>query len=70
MRLHVTACITTYTRHTQRALFRKWIMLTFRSTSDHNKMVQAAIVAEIVGQPNSNIKEETARGMSVQLAPL
>ena len=33
-----------------------------RSTSEHNKMVQAAIVGEIVGQPNSKINKETAKG--------
>ena len=36
-----------------------------RSTSDHNKKVQVAIVAEIVGQSDSSVKEETARGMNV-----
>ena len=33
-----------------------------RSTSDHNRMVQEAIISEIVNQPNSKIKAETARG--------
>ena len=41
------------------------IILLNRSTSEHNKMVQAAIISEIVNQPNSKVKTETAKGSTL-----